>query len=161
MRDALSRAARRPINVADLDWIPLSEGFSFKPLNYFPGLTGYQALLRLEPGTVIPKHRHTGEIHAFNLSGTRVLLDTDEIIGPGVYVYEPPGNVDSWKAIGDEPCVIHVEFNGSVEYLADDGTVIKSADASSNWRVYRDWCAANGRTTDPSLGPGGEPSDNA
>jgi 2,4'-dihydroxyacetophenone dioxygenase len=41
------------------------------------------------------------EVHALNLAGTRKLLDTGEVVGPGGYVYEPAGNVDSWMAIGD------------------------------------------------------------
>ena len=71
-------------------------------------------LLRLEPGTVIARHRHDGEIHAFNLSGTRDALDTGEMVGPGGYVYEPPGNVDSWMAVGDEPVIVLVTAHGAI-----------------------------------------------
>ncbi|HEU4532625.1 MAG TPA: 2,4'-dihydroxyacetophenone dioxygenase family protein [Polyangiaceae bacterium] len=146
-------AANPPVDTSRLEWVPITEGLSFKPITYFPDDSGYQLLLRVEPGTVVPRHRHTGEVHAFTLSGARVLLDTDQIVGPGVYVYEPPGNVDSWKAVGDEPCVVHVEVNGGIEYLADDGTVARVADARSSRRAYLAWCAQAGRTPDPSLAP--------
>ena len=56
---------------ADLDWIPLSTGISFKPIVFFPGDTGYQLLLKVEPGAVVPRHHHTGEVHAFVRSGQR------------------------------------------------------------------------------------------
>jgi 2,4'-dihydroxyacetophenone dioxygenase len=59
-----------------------------------------RSLLRLEPGAEIATHRHTGEVHAFNLEGSRQ-LSSGEIIGPGDYVYEPLGNMDSWKVVGD------------------------------------------------------------
>ena len=32
--------------------------------------------LRLEPGTVVPLHRHHGEVHGYNLAGERKLLPT-------------------------------------------------------------------------------------
>jgi 2,4'-dihydroxyacetophenone dioxygenase len=128
-------------DTSQMDWIPLREGLSFKPITFFPGDTGCQILLRVEPGTVIPLHRHTGEIHGFNLSGQRRLLDSDRVIGPGMYVYEPPGNVDTWKAIGDEPCVIHIEVNGRIEHLDDRGEVVMVVDAASYRRIYLDWQA--------------------
>lgn len=83
-------------------WIPSSTpGKSARPLRFLAGNRGFVELLRMEPGVVMPLHRHSGEIHAFNLSGRRKLC-TGEVVGPGDYVYEPPGNVDWWKIIGDE-----------------------------------------------------------
>ena len=53
-----------------MEWIPLSEGEWFKPLGFGPG--GWRRLLlRLSPGVVVPRHRHRGEVHAFNLAGYR------------------------------------------------------------------------------------------
>lgn len=76
-------------HTAELDWVPLAAGTSFKPISFFPGDTGYQLLLRVEPGTVVQRHHHTGEIHAFVLSGQRLIGDSTTVIGPGSYVYEP------------------------------------------------------------------------
>lgn len=128
-------------DTSKMDWIPTREGVAFKPITFFPDGSGAQILLRVEPGTLIPRHRHTGEIHAFNLAGTRLLLDTDEVIGPGTYVHEPVGNVDSWKAIGDEPCVIHIEVNGRIEHLDEEGNVTRVVDAASYRRQYEEWLA--------------------
>jgi 2,4'-dihydroxyacetophenone dioxygenase len=134
-----------------LDWVPLAPGLSFKPLRFFPGDTGYQLLLRVEPGTTIPRHRHTGEVHAFNLTGRRRILTTGELVGPGTYVYEPTGNEDAWEAVGDEPCVIHLEANGRVEYLDDAGRVVRHTDAATARSAYLDWCSAQGLTAHPAL----------
>lgn len=38
-------------------------------------------------------------------------------------MYEPAGNVDSWKVVGDVPLVILVVVMGAVEYLGPDDTV--------------------------------------
>jgi len=142
------------VDTTKLEWIPLREGLSFKPLYFFPDDSAVEYLLRVEPGTVIERHRHTGEIHAFNLSGKRLLIETNQIVGPGTYVYEPTGNVDSWKVVGDEPCVIHIEFNGRIEYLGDDGTVLKEVDAGIYRRKYLEWRAGR-RSEKPSAEPVG------
>ena len=143
---APTTATTAPVDTTQIDWIPLADGLSFKPLRFFADDAGYQLLLRLEPGTVIPRHRHTGEIHAFNLTGTRLLIDTDQTIGPETYVYEPVGNTDTWKAVGSEPCIIHIEANGRVEYLDDDGQVVRYSDATTARAAYLDWCATTGRS---------------
>jgi hypothetical protein len=60
-----------------MEWIPLSEGEWFKPLGFGPG--GWRRLLlRLSPGVVVPRHRHRGEVHAFNLAGYRQIAGRDE-----------------------------------------------------------------------------------
>lgn len=139
------------VDTHEMDWVPLSEGISFKPLSFFPDGSGYQLLLRVEPGTVIPRHRHTGEIHAFNLSGRRVLLDTGDEIGPGTYVHEPVGNNDTWMAVGDEACIVHLEANGRVEYLDDAGNVVRHTDAHTAQAEYLAWCRSTGRDSHPAL----------
>ncbi len=135
----------------NLEWIPLSPGTAFKPIAFFPGDRGYQLLLRVDPGTVVPRHRHTGEIHAFVLSGRRRIAGHEVDVGPGTYVHEPVDNVDSWAAVGDEPCIIHIEVNGRIEYLDPDGTVERHTDAATARATYLEWCATNGCQPDPSL----------
>jgi quercetin dioxygenase-like cupin family protein len=133
----------RNVDPDAIPWIPLGDGKSFKPLRFFADDRGFTELLKIEPGTVIPLHRHTGEIHAFNLEGTRELC-TGEIIGPGDYVYEPAGNIDTWKAVGYVPCIIFVTVGGAVEFLANDGTVERSISGATLRDLYREYCAANG-----------------
>jgi 2,4'-dihydroxyacetophenone dioxygenase len=93
-------------------WIPLGTGEAFKPLRFLAGNRGRVLLLRLDPGCVVPQHRHTGDVHAVNLEGSRELIDSGEVVGPGDYVYEPAGNADSWRVIGDEPCIVFIVTRG-------------------------------------------------
>ena len=123
-------------------WIPLGPGESIKPLRFFRN--GRALLLRLEPGAIIPRHRHLGEVHAFNLSGSRKLIESDEIAGPGDYVYEPAGNVDSWMAVGDEPVIVYVVSFGAMEYLGDDDEVLRRDTPASLQELYLRHCEANG-----------------
>lgn len=130
----------RNISVDSIPWVPLGEGKSFKPLRFFSDNRGFAELLRVEPGTIIPLHRHTGEIHAFNLEGSRELC-TGELIGPGDFVYEPTGNVDSWKTVGDVPCVVFITVGGAVEYVDDAGNVTKSFSGDDLKKLYEEYCA--------------------
>jgi len=65
--------ASQPFDPASIPWIPLGPGESFKPLHFSD--RGRALLLRLEPGAIVPLHRHFGEVHAFNLSGYRKLIE--------------------------------------------------------------------------------------
>jgi hypothetical protein len=135
--------ASLPARVAEhgaLPWIPLAAGKSFKPLRFMSDNRGFVELLRLEPGAVIPVHRHTGEVHAFNLEGTRELC-TGELIGPGDYVYEPAGNIDAWKAVGEVPLVVFVVVMGAVEYLGPGDSVTARYTAETLRTEYHRYCA--------------------
>lgn len=130
---------------ADLPWIPSATAGKYaKPLRFFAGDRGFVELLRMEPGVVMPLHRHSGEIHAYNLSGTRQLC-TGELIGPGDYVFEPPGNVDWWKIVGDEPMIALVVVMGTVEFLGPGGSVRARASAASQRAEYERYCREHRR----------------
>lgn len=134
-----SRDAFEPLDTTAMPWIPLSEGESFKPLRFLPDNDGRILLLRVEPGTVIPLHRHHGEVHAFNVSGSRKLIETGEIVGPGGYVFEPAGNIDSWMAVGDEPAIIHITAYGAMEMLSDG-----AGPQMTLREIYLQYCADQG-----------------
>jgi hypothetical protein len=86
-------------------------------------------------------HRHTGEVHAFNLSGTREILGTGEIADPGSYTYERAGTTDAWRAVGDQPCVLHLKITGAVQYLDPNGNVTETVDVATQRAAYLTWCA--------------------
>ena len=127
-----------PIENADLmPWVLLAPGFSFKLLRATSDNEPWVELLRLEPGTVIPRHRHTGEAHTYTLAGFRELLETGTVVGPGSYVFEPEGNIDSWRAVGTQPLIIFVVGNGAIEYLDAADRVIQRATATTAAARYR------------------------
>jgi 2,4'-dihydroxyacetophenone dioxygenase len=125
-------------------WVPLGPGESFKPLRFLSGNRGRVLLLRLEPGAVVAPHRHTGDVHAFNLEGSRELIDNGQVVGPGDYVYEPAGNADTWRVFGDEPCTVLIVTRGVMEYLDDRGEVIQRDSVDTLRDAYHRYCAAEG-----------------
>jgi len=141
MQDVTFELAR-PLDTGAMPWISTGTGKSFRPLRF--AADGWSELMRLEPGSSVAVHRHTGEVHAFNLSGTREIVGTGELVGPGAYVYEPAGTVDGWGAIGDEPCVIHIKVVGTIEYLGPNGEIIESVHAGTQREIYLAWCREHG-----------------
>ncbi len=128
----------------ELPWMPApAPGKSAKLLHVLPGDTGFVELLRMEPGVKMPLHRHAGEVHAWNIAGSRVLC-TGETVGPGDYVYEPPGNTDWWQATDDEALVVFVVVMGEVAFLGDDGEVLQRVSAATLRRDWEAFCRAQG-----------------
>ena len=125
------------MNHEQLPWQPIRPGFSLKVLRGGEDTDTRALLLRLEPGTVIARHRHDGEVHALNLAGTRKILDTGEIVGPGAYVYEPAGNVDSWMAIGDVPVLVFVTVRGGIDTLGERDAVTSRSTTRAMTESYR------------------------
>lgn len=136
-------AAEHLLAADDVPWIPLSGGKSFKPLRFLREDRGFVELLRLEPGETIGWHRHTGEVHAFNIAGKRRLRDGREVASGG-YVHEPAGNVDTWQAIGDEALIVFVVVFGAVEYVDEHGATTARYTATSLRALYCEHCAAHG-----------------
>jgi len=131
-----------PLDTDAMPWIPTGPGKSFRPLRFEPG--GWSELMRLEPGSGAPLHRHSGEVHAYCLSGAREIIGTGEIAGPGSYVYEPAGTVDAWRATGDGPCVLLLKITGTIEYVDADGRVVETIDTGTQRDTYLTWCAEQG-----------------
>lgn len=148
--DILLPATRRefvPARLVGADatpWMPSSTpGKRSRPLRFLDGDRGFVEVMELLPGVAVPLHRHTGEVHAWNLRGWRRLC-SGEIVGPGDYVHEPAGNTDWWVAVGEEPLQVLVVVMGAVEYLAPDGTVRRRIDAADLRAEYADWCRRHG-----------------
>jgi quercetin dioxygenase-like cupin family protein len=134
------------LDPGQIPWIPLGLGESFKPLRFLSNDRGRVLLLRLLPGTLVPRHRHLGEVHGYNIAGQRLLLETGEVVGTGGYVYEPAGNVDSWQAVGEEPVIVHITAFGAMEYLGEDGKVLRRDSSSSLRERYLRFCEENALT---------------
>lgn len=130
-----------PIHTETLPWMPLGDGVWVRPLRFAGEARSLQ--LKVAPGVVIGRHRHAGEVHAFNVSGAR-RLDSGEIAGPGAYVYEPAGNEDSWACVGDEPCVVQITMSGRLVYVGDEGDMLDYTDTPKLKAQYLAWCRDNG-----------------
>ncbi len=86
----------RPSKFLDADalpWRPFEEapGVSFKVLSRHPPGNGATLLLRFDPDTSYPTHRHPAGEEYYVLEGE--LRDGAQSYGAGTYVRHPPGSV--------------------------------------------------------------------
>ena len=131
----------RPIHTRDLPWMPLGGGVWIRPLRFSGEERSLQ--LKVDPGVTITRHHHAGDVHAFNVSGSR-RLDSGEIAGPGAYVYEPAGNEDSWTCVGDEPCVVQITMSGRLTYIGGNDERQSYTDTPKLRAEYLEWCRETG-----------------
>jgi quercetin dioxygenase-like cupin family protein len=128
-----------------LPWQSVGPGYSVKLLHGGGGDATRALLLRLEPGVVVPRHRHEGEVHALNLAGTGKLLDTGELVGLGGYVDEPTGNVDTSMAVGEETVIVFVTVRGAMEDLDDAGQALSRSTTPSMTESYERFVESGAR----------------
>jgi quercetin dioxygenase-like cupin family protein len=98
--------------------------------------------IRFAPGILLPPHKHTGEVHAFTLSGEWSYLEHPD--NPpnraGSYLFEPPGSTHSLKVADhntEETDVVFVVY-GAMIHFGPAGEVVAIGDAESH---LRDWPA--------------------
>ena len=99
--------------------------------------------IRFAPGILLPPHKHTGEVHAFTLSGEWTYLEYPD--NPpsraGSYLYEPPGSTHTLKVAdrnSGETDVVFVVYGAMIHY-GPNGEILTVGDAESH---LRDWPAA-------------------
>ena len=124
-----------PVDTDGMPWIATGPGKSFRPLRF--AADGWSELMRLEPGSSVALHRHTGEVHAFNIRGTREILGSGELSDRAATCTSRRRRMGR---VGDEPCVVHIKVAGTIEYLDDNGQVIESVNAETQRAVYLAWC---------------------
>ena len=115
----------RKTDTQSLEWISLAPGAWFKPVRFDADGSGWTSLVRLSPGTEVPRHRHVGATRGFTLQGRGRFIEEDIEVSPGVYSYEPAGTVDTLRAEGDEELIILFVVDEAVEYLNDDDTLAR------------------------------------
>ena len=148
--------ARESVSTPELPWVPLRTGMWMRPLCFLDD--GYSLQLRVAPGTRTGPHRHTGAVDALMLSGQRRIFTTGELLGPGDFIHEPPGNEDEWGCVGDQECVVMITLKGRVEYLLANGDVDHHTDTWTAQAAYLAHCARAGLAPVAALFRGSGPS---
>jgi 2,4'-dihydroxyacetophenone dioxygenase len=131
---------------SDLPFVDLGEGIKIQVLqvNIDAGL--WVIRNKFAPGTVVQKHKHTGEVFAFTQSGSWKYAEYPEVNTAGSFLYEPAGSVhtltvpdtnteetDVWFAIYGAN--LNLDANGNVDFVID---------AQFIYEVYAGMCEAEG-----------------
>ena len=138
----------------ELPFVPYQEGVLFQLLQVNTEAGLWVIRVRFEPGVTIQKHRHTGEVFAFTLSGSWRYLEYPDINVAGSYLFEPAGAIhtlhvpatnreitDVWFAI--RGANLNLDANGNVEAVIDAATVLE---------IYRGQCRAQGLASPRVIG---------
>lgn len=158
MNALASEVAGAPLSMhraeGDLPFVPYQEGvvFQLQQVNTETGL--WVIRVRFEPGVTIQRHRHTGEVFAFTISGSWRYLEYPDVNTAGSYLYEPSGAIhtlhvpatnksitDVWFAI--RGANLNLDANGNVEAVLDAATVLQ---------IYRVQCQERGLATPRVIG---------
>ena len=94
----------------------------------------------------IQRHKHTGPVYAFTLSGSWKYEEYDDVNRAGSFLYEPAGSIHTLIVPDTNTEVTDVWFAvwGANLNLDDAGNVESVYDAQFIWDGYRMLCEAAG-----------------
>jgi len=125
-----------PVDVDALPWATFYPGIDIKLLHASEATASYTVLARFAPGTLLPKHRHFGEVQAYTLSGSWHYKEYEWEARAGSLVYEQPGATHTLHVADDatEPAIILFVVTGGMALLTDEDDVFMLEDV----RAMRD-----------------------
>jgi quercetin dioxygenase-like cupin family protein len=138
----------------ELPFVPYQEGVVFQLLQVDIESGLWVLRVRFEPGVTIQRHRHTGEVLAFTLSGSWRYLEYPEINTAGSYLYEPAGSIHTLHVPASNKEVTDVWFaiRGANLDLRDDDSVEHVIDAGTILEIYRARCEEQGAPAPAVIG---------
>lgn len=130
----------------ELPFVPYQEGVVFQLLQVNTETGLWVIRVRFEPGVTIQRHRHTGEVFAFTISGSWCYLEYPDINLPGSYLYEPAGAIHTLHVPASNKEVTDVWFaiRGANLNLDTGGNVEAVLDAATVLEIYRGQCKEKG-----------------
>ncbi len=101
---------------------------------------------RFAPGAAVQKHRHTGQVYGYTLTGAWKYAEYDYINRAGSFLYEPAGSEHTLTVPDDNTELTDVWFQiyGSNLNLDADGSVESITDAEGIYAAYMAMCEAQG-----------------
>jgi quercetin dioxygenase-like cupin family protein len=131
---------------SELPFVDLGDGTELQLLQVDVEAGLWVIRSRFAPGTIVPTHKHTGEVFAFTLAGSWKYVEYPEVNVAGSYLYEPAGSIHTLMVPEENEVVTDVWFAiyGANLNLDADGNVEMVIDASLVRDTYFALCEANG-----------------
>lgn len=138
----------------DLPFVTFDEGITFQLLKADVENGLFVVRVRFEPGVTIPKHKHTGDVHAFTHAGSWKYLEYPEVNTTGSYLYEPAGAVHTLHVLADNTEVTDVSFvvSGANLDMDEDDNIINVLDAGAIREIYLVQCQEEGHEKPDFIG---------
>lgn len=130
----------------DVPWVDAGDGIELKVLRIDLENGLWAVRNRFAAGVQLPRHRHTGGVHGFTLSGAWKYLEYDFVNRAGSFLREPAGSVHTLKVPDDniEPTDVVFIIEGANLDLGLDDSVVSIVDASVVLEGYYALCEAQG-----------------
>ena len=138
----------------DCPWVDSFMGFDLKVVQVRISEGLWVVRNRFQPGVRIQRHKHTGPVFAFTLSGSWKYEEYDDVNRAGSFLYEPAGSTHTLIVPDTNTEVTDVWFAiyGANLNLDADGNVEMVIDAQAVYEFYVAMCAAEGKTDLPIIG---------
>ena len=136
-----------------LPWIEVWPGIELKVLRVVESQGIWVVRNRFAPGTSIETHRHTGEVHAFTISGSWCYAEYGIDYPAGTYLHEPASSIHTLTvpASHDEAADVIFVMQGANLVLGESGDVIRVDDGPTTLAFYRMMCESLGLPPPPVL----------
>ena len=113
------------LSVAEISWVSILPGIDFRLL-FTSGETGrWTVLLRCQPGSFLPSHRHYGAGEFFVVKGRMEYRSGSA--KAGTYGYEPLGSLHELTQFPEYTELLFTNY-GPVAFLNEDGSVSSMLD---------------------------------
>jgi quercetin dioxygenase-like cupin family protein len=130
----------------DIPWVDTGIGIDLKVLRCSVDSGVWVVRNRFQPGVRIPRHRHTGPVEGFTLTGRWHYLEYDFWSTAHSYIYEPANSVHTLDVPADntEPTDVLFVINGVLLNLDGDDQVESVSDGPMTLAAYYALCEAQG-----------------
>ena len=123
------------VSADDLPWADTGIGVGLKVLRVSVDTGVWVLLNRFDPGTQIPRHKHTGPVEGYTLAGRWHYLEYDFWSTAGSYIYEPANSVHTLDVPADnegptdvlfviEGALLNLDANDQVESVSDGPSLL-------------------------------------
>lgn len=109
---------------------------------------------RFDPGTILPRHYHSGSVHFYTTSGSWSYVEhPEDVQTTGSYLYEPAGSIHTFQTGEGAEGFMVVE--GANVNLNEDDSLMFVMDAGWIEDTVNAVAKANGQKTPPYIRPRG------
>jgi 2,4'-dihydroxyacetophenone dioxygenase len=128
----------RHVGDDEVPWVDTGTGVDLKVIRVDLTTGTWAIRNRFRPGVRLQRHRHTGAVDGFTLSGRWRYLEYDFVATAGSYIHEPAGSVHTLHVPEDatEPADVFFVIEGALLNLREDGSVESYVDAEGIVAAY-------------------------
>jgi quercetin dioxygenase-like cupin family protein len=131
------------VGADDLPWVDIGDGAKLKVIQVkeTEGLWIIENVF--QAGFEVQKHRHTGPVWGYTVSGAWKYKEYDYVNRAGSFLYEPAGSVHTLQCVEDDTRVWFHMYGANLN-LDADGNVESVIDGAGTLEVYYLLCEAAG-----------------